>query len=263
MPARRMIYLMYHELQAAGRPTCQSGNEYTRYVVSEAEFKNQLTQLRDVHFRGLNVTQAIENKVETPLCVTITFDDGCESDLLVGAASLKAAGFDATFYVIAGFFGRPGYMSRLQVRELSDLGFEVGCHSMTHCHLTGLGRRELQREIVEAKETLEQVIGRRVDHFSCPYGGCNRRVIEVAREGGYLSVATSVVGANSPNSDRYRLRRLAVMSTTSLGEFQRLCRGEGLLIRRSRQLCLSLSKHVLGQAAYDRIRVAILGGRPG
>ena len=70
--------------------------------------------------------------------VCITFDDGCETDLLAAAPILKEFGFGATFYITVGFLGKPGYLSEAQVRNLSALGFEIGCHSLTHPYLPTL-----------------------------------------------------------------------------------------------------------------------------
>ena len=38
--------------------------------------------------------------------MTITFDDGCETDLLVAAPILRQAGFNATFFITWGRLGK-------------------------------------------------------------------------------------------------------------------------------------------------------------
>ena len=191
--------------------------------------------------------------------VVLTFDDGCETDLLAAAPMLREAGYNATFYVTAGHVGRRGYLSTAQVRELAAQRFDIGCHSMTHSLLTDLTEERLRAEIVEAKQRLEDLTGVRVANFSCPGGRWNSRVADVAREAGYDSVATSRIGANSAATDRFRLSRVAVMRGTSLTEFARYCRGEGLWKRRAQDGALAFAKKALGNAAYQKFRSNLLG----
>ncbi len=258
MSAYGTVYLMYHELEVPGRELCQNGKGYVRYVLPEASFRKQLSRLKTSGFEGWSVGQALARLDTNRAGVAITFDDGCETDLIVAAPLLREAGFNATFYLTGGFLGRRGYLSPTQARELSDLGFEIGCHSMTHRFLIDLAPSELRAETAEAKERLEQMIGQRVEHFSCPGGRWNRRVAEMAREAGYRSVATSRIGTNSPAADWFRLARVAVLRGISVPQFDRLCRGKGLLFRQSQEVLLAGVKGVLGNSVYVKVRATVL-----
>jgi peptidoglycan/xylan/chitin deacetylase (PgdA/CDA1 family) len=250
------IYLMYHELELAGRPLCQSEQGYVRYVVREAHFREQMNWLRSAGIRGLSVSEALDRKREAG--VVISFDDGCESDLTVAAPILRSMNFGATFYITIDFLGRHGFMIPSQVRELAEMGFDVGCHSMTHAYLSDLDDAGLHREIVEAKARLEEMTGRPVLHFSCPGGRWSPKVAEVARAAGYRSVATSRMVANNAHSDPFQLGRIAIMRDTSLATFQQTCRGSGLWQRRLRSVLRQTSHRILGNALYDRLRSVLL-----
>lgn len=249
------IYLMYHELEVEGRPLCQSDAGYLRYVVREGHFREQMNWLQSAGIRGLSVSDVLDTKAEG---VAITFDDGCASDLTVAAPILRQANFGATFYITVGFLGRPGYMIARQVRELNDAGFDIGCHSMTHPYLTDLSPRELNREIVEAKSQLEEMIGRPVHHFSCPGGRWSPRVSEVSCRAGYRTVSTSRIAVNHSGYDPFRLARIAVMRGLPLTAFKNLCNGRELWQRQLRNLVQTTSHKVLGNALYDRLRGFIL-----
>ncbi len=252
---------MYHELEIPGRPLCQSESGYSRYAVPEADFRAQIEWLRQAGWRGLSVSEAIalpqENAGEHGR-VAVTFDDGCESDLIAAVPVLKEAGCSATFYVTVGFLGQRGYMNRTQLRELSTSGFEVGCHSMTHAYLTDLDDRGLQREIGQAKAQLEEMLGKPVEHFSCPGGRCDPRVIQVARRAGYRSVANSRIQANMPKTDSFALGRIAILRQTRLPTFQEICRGEGFWKVQLRDRLRNAAKQVLGNSLYDRSRALLL-----
>ena len=250
---------MYHELEIPGRLSCQSEEGYLRYVVRQNDFRSQLLWLKENNILGINVTTALRAAHSEQAAVAITFDDGCETDLLAGAPLLKELGFDATFYVVGEWVGGPGYLSAPQLRQLSGLGFEIGCHSMTHPYLTDLNATQLNTEITQAKDRLEQLIGKNVDHFSCPNGRWSQAVAEVARQAGYFSVATSSIGINSRMTDPFRLARSAVMRNHSLADFRRVVAGRNLLWRQSRESFLWAAKKLLGNSAYAKLRSSILG----
>jgi len=69
--------------------------------------------------------------------VALTFDDACLSHRTVVAPRLRDLGFGATFFVCEypGMFGNAEQaMTWTQIRELSDMGFEIGNHTLTHKH---------------------------------------------------------------------------------------------------------------------------------
>ena len=253
------VYLMYHELQLPLRELCDQEQGYVRYVVAESVFLEQLAHLKRSGFRGLNVTEALASADEKARTVCLTFDDGCETDLQVAAPALQANNFNATFYVTVAHLERRGYLSRRQLRELSDQGFEIGCHSMNHVYLTDLPPEQLRTEIAEAKDRLEQLTGKPVTHFSCPGGRWDKRVATIAQEAGYASVATSRIGVNRPETDRYCLSRVAVKRDMDITEFARLCHSKGLRLRQAQNAVLASAKRVLGNSVYEKIRARVLG----
>jgi peptidoglycan/xylan/chitin deacetylase (PgdA/CDA1 family) len=260
--SRGTFFLMYHELEVPGRSLCRADPGYTRYVVKEETFRDQLARLHALGVQGMSVTEALAGASKGQPGLAITFDDGCETDLLVAAPLLREAGFRATFYVVAGFVGRPGYLSGPQIRQLQDLGFEIGCHSMTHAYLADLAGQDLHAEIVEAKERLEKIAGKRIEHFSCPGGRWSRQAADVARAAGYRSMATSQIGRNSPHANLFRLARVAVHADTTVKDITALLRGRGLLWRRLRDGLLATAKGLLGTSWYEGLRSAVLGGGP-
>jgi peptidoglycan/xylan/chitin deacetylase (PgdA/CDA1 family) len=258
MSERGIVFLMYHELETPGRPLCQSEPGYLRYVLAQADFRSQIRWLQQAGWRGVSVSEALAIDGSEQPSVALTFDDGCESDLITAVPILKEAGINATFYVTVGFVGQPGYMKPTQIRELSTLDFEVGCHSMTHAYLTDLDDRGLQREIGQAKEQLEQILGKPVEHLSCPGGRYDAHVIQVARSAGYHSVANSRIQRNTPTTDSFALGRIAILRETGLQAFQRICRGEGFWKIQLRDGLQNAAKQVLGNSLYDRGRALLL-----
>jgi peptidoglycan/xylan/chitin deacetylase (PgdA/CDA1 family) len=256
MSRAAVVSLMYHEIELPGRSPCHAEAGYLRYVVSATEFRRQLHSLKDEGWHGMGTGEALAQP-QLP-GVALTFDDGCETDLIEAAPLLRELGFNATFYITVGFLGARGYLSRPQLRELSDLGFEIGSHSLTHPYLPDLGAEDLTREIVDSKREIEQITGRLVEHFSCPGGRWDHRVRDLARKAGYRSLATSHAVANSCNTDPFALGRVAVLRGTELPAFTKLASGEDLWRLRLADSTRSAVRSVLGNSAYDRLRSRLL-----
>jgi peptidoglycan/xylan/chitin deacetylase (PgdA/CDA1 family) len=261
MSEQGVVFLMYHELEVTGRSLCQPDAGYSRYVVAETDFRCQIRWLQQAGWRGMNVSEALASESQDGgerSSIAITFDDGWESDLIAAVPIMKEAGYNATFYVTVGFVGQPGYMSPTQIRELSVLGYEVGCHSMTHAYLTNLDERGLHREMAEAKTHLEDILGKPVEHFSCPGGRYNKRVMQAAREAGYRSLTNSRIHGNTPTTDPFALGRIAILRETELRVFQSICRGEGFWKIQLRERLQNAAKSMLGNSLYDRCRALLL-----
>ena len=256
MPKDSIVFLMYHELEIPGRPLCETEPGYARYVLPERDFRAQIESLKDNGWQGLCVSQALG--FPQAANVAITFDDGCETDLLVAAPILLRAGFNATFFITCGRLGKLGYLSPMQLKELSQQGFEIGCHSMTHAYLTDLDENGLRHEISDAKSELEQILGRQVEHFSCPGGRCDQRVVTVAREAGYRTVATSRIQANSRNTNIFGLGRVAILRDVPLDTFAAICDGSKLSRLRAESAIREVAKGILGNPFYDRVRAILL-----
>ncbi len=130
--------------------------------------------------------------------VRITFDDGNESDLEHALPALRARGLRATFFVVAGRIGTPGFLDADGARELAAAGMEIGSHGMRHRPWRRLDEDTLHEELVHARQLLEQVVERPVTQAACPFGAYDRRTLRTLRRSGYDAVYTSDRGTASP-----------------------------------------------------------------
>jgi peptidoglycan/xylan/chitin deacetylase (PgdA/CDA1 family) len=256
MPEPGIVFLMYHELELPGRPLCQSEPGYVRYILTRDTFQSRINWLQQNGWRGSSVTEAL--KFPAGKFVAITFDDGSETDLITAAPVLKEAGFNATFYITAAFLGQPGYLSPVQLRQLHALGFEIGSHSMTHAYLNDLAMPDLRREIVDSGKQIEDLIGSKVEHFSCPGGRYDARTLAVAKDAGYRSLATSRTHINSTSTNPFSLGRVAIQRGMSAATFEGVCTGDALLKMRFAESVRGTSRTLLGNTLYDRLRARLL-----
>ena len=251
------VFLMYHELALPNRATCHREPGYTRYVVSASAFCAHMDRLKRDGWHAKNASQALQSFDGKSACVT--FDDGCETDLLSAAPLLKELGFGATSYITVGFLGQPGYLSASQVRSLSALGVEIGCHSQTHPYLPDLDDARLRDETAGAKDRLEQLAGVPVEHFSCPGGRWDRRVVAAVKAANFRSMATSRTAMNFAGTNPFGLARVAVLQNASEESVAQACSGHGLLATQLKERARESVQRLLGNSAYDSLRALLLG----
>jgi hypothetical protein len=82
--------------------------------------------------------------------------------------------------------------------------------------------------------------------------------MQVARDAGFVTVSTSVPRANTAETDKFALGRVAIIRGVKTEEFQRLCSGESLWKMNMRGEVRNSVKRLLGNAVYDRLRSALL-----
>jgi peptidoglycan/xylan/chitin deacetylase (PgdA/CDA1 family) len=256
MSASATTFLMYHELRLDGRRIAHEEPGYARYVVSLGAFEAQMRWIAESGRTGMSVKQWLAAGNAGSSAV-ITFDDGAETDLIAAMPVLETLGFGATCYLTVDFLGRPGFLTHSQARELAQR-CEVGCHSMSHSYLDDLDEPALRREIVEARHRLEDICGTSVTAFSCPGGRFTPQAVDIARDCGYTSFATSEVKQNAGGDPPWRLGRVAVLADTSSDQVMSYVAGRGVTRQRIRSSVLNAGKKMLGNTLYEVVRKQIL-----
>lgn len=117
----KLRYLTYH--QTADSPVASDV-----HVIPQSQFESQIDWLcrcgvpvADAHALG-------KPESGRAYSVGLTFDDGCESDL-VNARYLKERGITGMFFVSTARIGAPGYLTRAQILEMREMGMLIGSHS--------------------------------------------------------------------------------------------------------------------------------------
>ncbi len=157
-----------------------------------------------------------------PRPLVLTFDDAYVDFLANAAPVLKAHGYPATVYAVSGLIGTTSswdagvgpepapLMNAAQLREVQDLGFTIGSHSKRHLRLAQQDDACIAAETRDSKTALEDLLGRRVDHFCYPYGSHDLRAVQAAAAAGYVTGTTCVRAAATPAEDLLALPRKAV-----------------------------------------------------
>lgn len=122
----------------------------------------------------------------------LTFDDGFDDNLHTLVPILDEFGATATVFVVSGWLGRSlphAPASRVltadEVRELHGHGVEIGGHTASHPDLTTLTFEQAVRELRQARETLEEILGAPVTSTAYPWGRAKAETLRAAEQAGY------------------------------------------------------------------------------
>ncbi len=214
---------MYHYVRINPEPSDRIGYGLS---IEPALFRAHVAFLAERGFTPMTVrdaTRALTRGEGLPIRpIALTFDDGYADFFSEAWPVLRERGMTATNYVIIDLLDRPRYLSRAQVRTLSEAGIEIGSHTFTHPDLTALSGGRLRREVVESRLALAEIIGREVESFCYPAGQNNSATRDAVRAAGYRSAVTTVHGYASVESDVAALPRVRVYGGMGLASLARL-----------------------------------------
>jgi peptidoglycan/xylan/chitin deacetylase (PgdA/CDA1 family) len=146
-----------------------------------------ILDLKDIYFHSLESAYSENNKN----VVCLTFDDGFASDWEIVFPLLQEYSATATFFVVTDWIGKKGYLTHVQIKEMSDSGMQIGSHSHTHPNLIDLDEDRINHEIRHSRLFLEDLLGKEVDSFSFPFGYENSYLIRKVLQEGYKYCCTS------------------------------------------------------------------------
>jgi peptidoglycan/xylan/chitin deacetylase (PgdA/CDA1 family) len=198
------------------------GEVASDYVVPIAAFEQQLDWLAAEGFHTISLHELAESRAGRDVlprrAVILTFDDGRADALDVVLPALRKHGMRATFFIITGQVGQPGFLTWAGLRALAAAGMEIGSHTRTHPRLPEVADDVAEEELKSSKSRLEAEIGRTIEALAYPYNSLRSGTVTLAAAAGYR---IAVAGPAHGNSNVLRLRRFPVDGFTSLSEIQR------------------------------------------
>jgi peptidoglycan/xylan/chitin deacetylase (PgdA/CDA1 family) len=129
-----------------------------------------------------------------------SWDDGNPLDLKLAELLEK--------YKIPGIFYIPitnqerNVMTKSQIRQLSK-NFEIGGHTYSHADLATISLKEAKTEIERGKIELENIIGKKVERFSYPWGKYNDPIKRLVKKAGFKEARTARIIFIGENSDPF------------------------------------------------------------
>jgi peptidoglycan/xylan/chitin deacetylase (PgdA/CDA1 family) len=200
--------------------------------VTPEVFDRQMGFLKGIGFLGVPLKTILSDVPSTASRrIAITFDDGYSDNLEWAAPILEKYGFRATIFCISGKPGRlsdwdkdPRWVGHplldiKQMRELDQLGFEIGSHTRTHPDLSKLSDRAVEEELIGSRKELEDMLGRSVETFCYPYGRFSPTSPLIAKKAGYRAARTTKRMVPGRVEDRFLLPARTISGEMSYFRF--------------------------------------------
>ena len=221
--ARKQVpVLCYHQV----REWRASDSKVARdYIVPPAVFRQQIKMLADSGYNSILPDQLVDYlKYGTPLPekpVMLTFDDTDLSQYTDALPELNKAGFKGVFFIMTVSLNRPGYMSREQVKALSDQGHVIGSHTWDHQNVKKLKEeKEWETQIEKPNRQLQEITGKQVKYFAYPIGLWDPHSVNEIKKRGFTA-AFQLSIKRDDQEPMFTIRRIIVPGQWSLNGFDR------------------------------------------
>jgi peptidoglycan/xylan/chitin deacetylase (PgdA/CDA1 family) len=244
---------MYHSISNTADP------RFKRFTLAPSDFDDHLGYLTDNDYHPITLSALGEaQRTGRPLPekpVVLTFDDGFADFYTIVAPRLAAVGFSATLYVATGFIestslwlgssgegGRP-MLTWPQVREVAELGIEIGSHTHSHPELDRCSVDDVIHEIRRSRRDLEHQLDQAVTTFAYPFGYWSSKVRDVVADEGFTTAVQVGELTSRQQDDSLSIPRLSVDYGTTAASLAALLASHQTRVSRA----VSASKRVVWQ----------------
>jgi peptidoglycan/xylan/chitin deacetylase (PgdA/CDA1 family) len=178
--------LCYHQIRNWKASDSKAAKDY---IVPIAEFKAQLKMLADSGYHTILPDQLfsyLKYGTELPSKpIMLTYDDTVVDQYSIAEAEMKKYGFKGVFFIMTVSLGRPNYMSKAQVKSLSDEGHIIGSHTWDHHNVKKYQGEDWVTQIEKPTKTLEEITGKEIKYFAYPFGLWNPEAIPQLKKRGF------------------------------------------------------------------------------
>jgi len=230
MARQQVPILCYHHIKEVPS-TSKTMKDYT---VTISQFADQMKGLADSGYHTILPDQLyLYLAFGKPLPskpVMITFDDTDEEQFTIGKKEMDKYGFKGVFFIMNISIGKPRYMSKEQIKQLSDEGHMIASHTWDH-HRTDKyisGERMVQEgnrmkkvndwedQLTAPKKKLEEITGKTIEYFAYPFGVWASNGIPELRQRG-IKLAFQLSSKRDPQEPLYTVRRIIVPGWSAQG----------------------------------------------
>ena len=201
--------LCYHQIRDWTATDSKGAKDY---IIPVDAFKSHLKMLADSGFHTILPDQ-LYNYLTTGAAlpskpVMLTFDDTDDDQFTIAAPEMKKYGFKGVFFIMTVSLNRPRYMTKDQVKQLSDEGHIINSHTWDHHSVKGYKTpQDWTTQIEKPKKQIEEIIGKTTLDFAYPFGLWNPEAIPELKKRSIRS-AYILSTKRDPNDPLYTIRRI-------------------------------------------------------
>ncbi|EDM35301.1 hypothetical protein PBAL39_13752 [Pedobacter sp. BAL39] len=158
-------------------------------IIPPAKFREHIKMLADSGYHTILPDQLYDylkfGKALPEKPIMISFDDTDLDQYTVGAPTLEKYGFKGVFFLMTVSIGRPRYMSKTQIKDLSDKGHVIASHTWNHKNFSQFTAEDWDIQIDQPTKKLEQITGKKITYFAYPYGVSKASELHKLEEHGF------------------------------------------------------------------------------
>ena len=209
--ARKQVpILCYHQLRDWRSTDSKRAKDY---IVPSAIFREQIKILADSGYTTILPDQLMNYlKYGDPLPdkpVMLSFDDTDLDQYELARPVLDQFGFKGVFFIMTVALNKPHYMTRDQVKELSDEGHVIGSHTWDHMNVKKFEPADWAIQVDKPLRQLEEITGKSVRYFAYPFGLWKPEVIPGLKER-HFEGAFQLSAKMDDRDPLYAIRRIII-----------------------------------------------------
>lgn len=185
MARKQVPVLCYHHIRDLKMVSKASKG----YEVTVAQFKEQMKALADSGYKTITPDQYYNYLVygdalpEKP--VMLTYDDTDEEQFSIAKPEMDKYGFKGVYFIMTISIGRPRYMTKEQIKQLSDEGHVIASHTWDHHRVDRLQGDDWDAQFVKPRKQLVDIVGKPIEYFAYPFGVWNKEALQKIEDYGY------------------------------------------------------------------------------
>ncbi|WP_316815546.1 polysaccharide deacetylase family protein [Pedobacter nyackensis] len=209
---KQVPILCYHQVRN-WKPT--DGKVGKDYIVEVQNFKDQIKMLADSGYHSILPDQLYAylntGAPLPPKPIMFTFDDTDMDQFTVAAPTLKKYGYKAVYFIMTVTIGKKGkfvdYMTKEQIKQLSDEGNVIGSHTYDHKNFKKYQGKDWEEQLDKPTKKLEEITGKKMTEFAYPFGLWNAEGIPELKKRGFR-MAFSLADKRDQNDPLFTVRRI-------------------------------------------------------
>lgn len=195
-------------------------------IIGKDRLESHLKAIKDLGFITISMKDLedyiLHDKEIPRKSVLITFDDGYLDNYFNAYPLLKENHMKATIFVISSLLDKEPFMTKKQVKELSENGIDIESHTFSHVDLDKKSYNEQKEELQKSKEELEKLLCKNVNAIAYPKGLYNEDTINAANDAGYDVGFTVERGYALKKKNRFKINRVLVDYTYDSNDIRRV-----------------------------------------
>lgn len=221
----RVPVLMYHRVGEAANA------QGKRFAITGDLFAAHMQALYTSGYRAISIdvfVDWLEGVAQLPSgSFLLTFDDGYRGVYEYALPVLQDLGWPFAVFLVSDFVGRQDQWTKMgdsnadaypllnpeEIHDMQARGCDFHSHTCSHSRLPSLGDEQLLDELTRSRASLDALLGREARYLAYPYGQVDERVMRAAQDAGYRAAFSTRSGFNSPEVNRFLIRRIDVSGT--------------------------------------------------